>query len=180
MKKFARRTVIFLVTTILLSSFNVFAITDSVTGPRELSIKEVINNVDYQIASYVEYDDQGKGRGIHAGRDVIPLYDIEESILAYIVPLFDSNKIEIGYMISSAYADGSLMCELSLDNVLASDFRNILGKDDKLTYLSLMNFGLKVTDSINSDLFYSIDINGIKNLAKDKEQIQNDIKKHLS
>ena len=168
MKKTSKIFIMLLVLSMLFSTFVVFATTKEEEA-NKLSIDEIIKRVDKQLLTYMEGDSQGKDRGIYANPNLIPLYDLDETIVAYIVPLYDKNENEVGYMITSAYATGSVMCELSLDNILASDFQNVLTENKKLTYLSLMNYGLKANSKTNDSKYYFINQGNIRDFIDNKE-----------
>ena len=108
---------------------------------------QIMQVADIQIETYVDQDVQGEGRGIYAGTQVLPLYDLSDHIVAYMIPLFDNSDTEVGYMVSSAYVNGSPMCELSLDAATVSDYRNFLQEYSKIYYLGLCNFGVKTSEA---------------------------------
>lgn len=119
-----------------------------------LSESAVLNRASRFIETYMATDSQGKGRGIHTTQTLIPLYSLDDAIVAYMIPLQDKFNDEVGYMITSSYLNGSAMCELVVDSTYATTLLDCKNSSRQLYYFDLGVFALKNPED---NTFYIID-----------------------
>ncbi|GGO04936.1 hypothetical protein [Saccharibacillus kuerlensis] len=90
-----------------------------------LSTEEIIQIADMHINGYLQDDWQTKGLSITPSTNQIPLYDLEQNIIAYMVPLL-SNKQEIGYISIGALRDSYDAYDIFIDDSVVQSIRNQL------------------------------------------------------
>lgn len=82
-------------------------------GPRYLTIDEVLTLTQYHIDGYMATDCQTMGRDIIASDQFIDLYDMNDELYAYIVPLMEDDA-NIGYITMPAKNSGSIFYEICI------------------------------------------------------------------
>lgn len=119
------------------------------------------------IEGYLKDDIQTKGRIVQASENFVPLYDLEDHIFAYLVPLLEGEQ-EIGYITLGAIEDGYDAYDIFIkDNAVSS----ILGKlndktssarestvsnEAKLIFLPPMQYVIQTTDDSNQIQYFDI------------------------
>lgn len=130
-----------------------------------LDKKDVMKVIDTNIQNYLRTDIQTEGKNIIASKDFVPLYDFEDSLFAYMVPLLENGK-EIGYITVGAIEDGYATYEIFIEDDVVN---NILSKmkqkeqtlqtespmSSQLVFLPPFQYIIKVTAG-NTEKYFDI------------------------
>ena len=178
--------VIMMLTTVFTNvSFAATEISDLKSG-KLLDKSDVLKIARYHVSSYIKSDIQTKGKNIELSNDFINLYDFDDNLFAYIVPLNEVEKGEIGYITVGAIEDGYGSYLIFIDKNAVSDIRQILknkkkNSNDKNTYttklifLPPMNYIVKVENNNNNE-YFDISDNKDENITNEIVQNFQDIK----
>ncbi|MBG9792544.1 hypothetical protein ABD76_08555 [Paenibacillus dendritiformis] len=119
---------VFMVITLLASvlSTSVFAETAevdnglAVSSTKLLPHSDVMKIVDMNLQGYLSTDIQTQGKTLTASEDFIPLYDLQNNMFAYMVPLLENGE-DIGYMTVGAIEDGYATYNIFIeDNIISN------------------------------------------------------------
>lgn len=119
---------------------------------------DVIKIAKYHINNYLKNDIQTKGKEIVASRDFINLYDINDNLFAYIVPLIEKGNGEIGYITVGAIEDGYNVYEIFIDSNIVSKIKASLNeqsrfKESKLVFIPPVSYIIKANEGKNIKYF---------------------------
>ncbi|NDI35443.1 hypothetical protein [Chengkuizengella sediminis] len=89
-----------------------------------LSKEDVLILADHHIHHYLKEDIQTKGKQVKASSQFIHLYDFENNLYAYMVPLMSQG--EIGYIIVGAIEDGYDSYEIFIKKNIVKDIKSIM------------------------------------------------------
>ncbi|MFS1512735.1 hypothetical protein VQL36_09895 [Chengkuizengella sp. SCS-71B] len=89
-----------------------------------LSKEDVLILANHHIHHYLKEDIQTKGKQVKASSHFIHLYDFENNLLAYMVPLMSQG--EIGYIIIGAIEDGFDAYEIFIKKNIVKDIKLIM------------------------------------------------------
>ena len=115
-----------LVTAILLMVFLVFSTVQTYEDSediRYLTVDEVLKLTQHHIDGYMATDSQTIGRDIIASDQFIDLYDMNDELYAYIVPLMEDDA-NIGYITMPAKNSGSTFYEIYIEDGIADNMRD--------------------------------------------------------
>ncbi|MGO4109708.1 hypothetical protein [Paenibacillus sp. YAF4_2] len=91
----------------------------------KLNTKEILKVAQYHIKHYLKDDFQTQGKKITPSDNILPLYDFEGNLFAYMVPLLEANK-EIGFITVGALADGYDVYSVRIEDNAVSTLREKL------------------------------------------------------
>ena len=162
-----------------------------------LGKSEVLTIVKSHIENYMKNDIQTKGKSITPGTDLINLYDLNDNLFAYVVPLLENGKEEIGYITVGALEDGYNVYEIFIDPdalqnlkselitaenspakkiIFVPPFSYILkdkvNDEDKFYDLSQHNRGKDITDQVKENKTKIEKVHNTIRSTKNKDQIQ--------
>lgn len=148
----------------------------SLRDAKQLSKSEVLTIVKSHIANYMKNDNQTKGKNITPSSNFINLYDLNGNLFAYVVPLLENGKEELGYITVGAVEDGYNAYEISIDPNALKNLKSELSVTNKLSekkivYIPPFSYVLSVKEN-NENKYYDL---STKNLGKD---ITDQIKKY--
>lgn len=90
-----------------------------------LTSEEILKIADMHINGYLKDDWQTKGLTLTPSADQIPLYDLENNIIAYMVPLLSDDQ-EIGYISIGALRDSYDAYDIFIDDQVVQSIRERL------------------------------------------------------
>lgn len=90
-----------------------------------LTNEQVLNIVYNHINSFFATDEDLQGRTIVPSTEFIALYDFNDSLIAYIVPLVEDNE-SLGYITVSAITNGYNFYQVCFDSNAVEQFRTVL------------------------------------------------------
>lgn len=148
-----------------------------------LTKQEVLKIANKQIKSeYFKTDYQTQGKKLTLGSSFIDVYDINDTLYAYIVPLISENEGEIGYITVGALKDGLDIYESSIGNTKTSELNDKVNKQKKsksdkvkLVYLPDYSYATKVTSGTNQSTY--IEVNSDTDISKSVESHKVDYNK---
>ena len=91
--------------------------------PRYLTVDEVLTLTQHHIDGYMATDCQTMGRDIIASDQFIDLYDMNDELYAYIVPLMEDDA-NIGYITMPAKNSGSTFYEIYIKDGIVDNMRD--------------------------------------------------------
>ncbi|WP_127532995.1 hypothetical protein [Paenibacillus kobensis] len=91
----------------------------------KLNTKEILKVALYHIKHYLKDDVQTQGKKLSASDDLLPLYDFEGNLFAYMVPLLEAKK-EIGFITVGALTDGYDVYSVRIEDNAVSTIREQL------------------------------------------------------
>lgn len=90
-----------------------------------LTAKEILQVADMHINGYLKDDWQTKGLILTPSQNQIPLYDLEDHVIAYIVPLLSSGQ-EVGYISIGALRNSYDAYDIFIDDSVVQSIRDRL------------------------------------------------------
>lgn len=124
----------------------------SLNSARLLKKNDIFKIVETNIKGYLKSDFQTEGKNIVASDDFINLYDLENNLFAYMVPLLENGK-EIGYITVGAIEDGYATYDIFINNNIVNEIKstikgktNLSSKKAQLVFMPPLNYIIKVTD----------------------------------
>jgi hypothetical protein len=153
-----------------------------------LDMNDVIKIAEYHIGSYLSTDIQTEGKTIIPSKDFINLYDLDDNLFAYLVPLVEVGKGEIGYITVGAIEDGYDSYQIFIDNNVINKIRYKLDEKKKeinkknvktkIVFIPPINYIVKVEDDKNTTYFDISNINGDEiDVTRNIKEKQQDISK---
>lgn len=125
----------------------------------KLDKRDVLNIVESQIQGYLKTDLQTAGRHISASTDFIELYDLDNNVFAYMVPLLEHGR-EIGYITVGAITDGYATYEIFINDNAVRAVREKLnqksatnGNKAQLVFMPPMTYLIKTSNGQSEQYF---------------------------
>lgn len=149
---------------------------ESLSTSKLLDKKDVLKIVETNIHGYLQSDEQTKGKKLVASADFINLYDFENNLFAYMVPLLENGR-EIGYITVGAIQDGFATYEIFIDQQAVTGIKEKMKAKSnsktstQLVFLPPSGYVVKVTDGTTEKYFdiskeQEVDISDKVNLNK--------------
>ncbi|WP_258530628.1 C39 family peptidase [Paenibacillus taichungensis] len=121
---------------------------------------EVLQIAQKHIQGYMANDIQTKDRIIEASTNMIPLYNLDDQIIAYAVPLVEGQR-EIGYISVGALRDGYDAYDIFIDDSVVQRLHQSISRpsimekseERKIVFVPPMNYMVQVTDKGNKQYF---------------------------
>ena len=157
LKKICSLFIIIVIFSLALSNIS-FALTSAAS--EYLDKESIVKIANYHISTYLKEDSQTKGMAIKASNDFVELYDINGNLYAYIVPIMEDGRGEIGYFtIGADKEDGStymiFIGENAVDKLNAK--RKIIDKSNaKIVFIPPMKYIIMIKDVKGNNRYFDI------------------------
>ena len=157
----------------------------SLASAKLLDKNSVLAIAKYHINNYMKNDSQTKGKIITPSSDFINLYDLDDNLFAYMVPLLENGN-EIGYITVGAIEDGFDTYSIYISDNYTSKVKakiqqkkELISKtaDSKLVFIPSLYYFIKVKDG-QTEKYFDIsqdinnDIDATNNVISKKEEIK--------
>lgn len=152
-----------------------FASNDSsLTSGKLLKQQDVLKIVQMNLDGYMKTDLQTHDKQISTSKDFVSLYDVEDNLFAYMVPLMEQDR-EIGYITVGAIDDGYATYEINIQDQAVSNIKAQLkektghsnGKAE-VVFIPPFDYLIKVTDR-GQDIYFDL-ANGAQDVTEKVKQ----------
>lgn len=109
---------------------------------QEYSLDYLRKIAQYHLDTFYSVDQTRQDNKLKAGKDYVGVYDVNEELIAYIIPVFEQKgNSEIGYVMVGSNNESPVILEACIDETLYHNIQKKNLKNKKLVYLAPLKLG---------------------------------------